>query len=191
DIPYAGERFRWVTMPDQFTLSVYDTLLQPDPRPNFIQIALISSHAPWTPIADVIEWEDVGDGSIFTPMAARGPTPKDLWDDRDDVRDAYRRSLDYVLRVTFSHVARLAEARGTNAPLVIVAGDHQSAPFVAGSENHDVAIHMIGPDNVIERVGHWGWTSGLIPDDRAPVRPMDSFRNDFIDAFTTRENPLN
>ncbi len=180
DIPYKGDRFRWVTMPDQFTLATYPTLLEPDPRPDFIQIALISSHAPWTPIADMVPWEAVGDGTVFNPMAARGPAPKTLWKDRDAVRDAYRRSVDYALTATFSHVARLGDA----APLVIVAGDHQAAGFVAGSENRDVAVHMIGPDEVLKAISHWNWTDGLIPATDGPVRRMDSFRNDFIDAFT-------
>jgi len=181
DIPYNGDRFRWVTMPDQFTLATYPSLLSPDPRPNFVQIALISSHAPWTPIADMVPWEDVGDGTIFNEMAARGPTPKELWRDRDAVRDAYRRSVDYALQATFSHVARLGDA----APLVIVAGDHQAAGFVAGSENKDVAVHMIGPPELLQRVEHWNWTDGLIPAPESPVRRMDSFRNHFLDAFTT------
>lgn len=184
DIPYAGKRFRWVTMPDQFTLSAFGDLLPPDPRPNFIQIALISSHAPWTPIADVVPWEDVGDGTIFNTMAERGPTPRELWKNRDDVRDAYRRSIDYTLEVTFAYVARRAAEAGRPAPLILVAGDHQSAPFVAGSESRDVAVHMIGPADLLDRIAGWGWTAGLIPDPDSPVRRMDLFRDDFIDAFT-------
>lgn len=191
EIPYQGARFRWVTMPDQFTLSVYPELLSSDdPRPFFTQIALISSHAPWTPIADMVPWEAVGDGTVFNEMAARGPTPKALWDDRDDVRDAYRRAVDYVLRVTFSHVARLGAEGGSEAPLVIVAGDHQSAPFVAGSENADVPFHLIGAPELVDRVANWGWAQGLIPAPDGPVRPMDSFRNDFIAAFTTPQNAI-
>ncbi|WP_147112432.1 sulfatase-like hydrolase/transferase [Tateyamaria sp. syn59] len=180
EIPYKGDAFRWVTMPDQFTLATYPDLLPEDPRPDFIQIALISSHAPWTPIADMVPWEDVQDGTIFNEMAARGPAPKDLWRDRDAVRNAYRQSVDYALRATFSHVVRLGDA----APLVIVAGDHQAAGFVAGSDNKDVAVHMIGPANVLDRISHWDWTDGLIPAADGPVRRMDSFRNDFLDAFT-------
>ncbi|MEO0401859.1 MAG: sulfatase-like hydrolase/transferase [Pseudomonadota bacterium] len=180
DIPYKGDAFRWVTMPDQFTLANYATLLPPDPRPDFMQVALISSHAPWTPIADMVPWEDVGDGTVFNEMAARGPAPKELWRDRDAVRAAYGRSVDYSLRATFSHVARL----GDTAPLIIVAGDHQAAGFVAGSDNMDVAVHMIGPPQVLERIAHWGWSEGLIPASDGPVRRMDSFRNDFLAAFT-------
>ena len=180
DMGYQGDRFRWVTMPDQFTLARYRDLLPPDPRPDFIQVALISSHAPWTPIADVIPWEDVGDGTVFNDMATRGPEPKKLWRNRDDVRDAYRRAVDYALRVTFEHVARM----GPDAPLVIVAGDHQSAGFVAGSDNRDVAVHMIGPPDLLARIDTWGWTNGLIPAPGAPVRRMETFRNDFLTAFT-------
>ncbi|WP_241462692.1 sulfatase-like hydrolase/transferase [Tateyamaria sp. ANG-S1] len=180
DMKYEGQPFRWVTMPDQYTLAAYAELLPPDPRPDFIQIALISSHAPWTPIPDVVPWEDIGTGQVFDEMAKRGPAPKDLWRDRGAVRDAYRRSVDYVLEVTFDHVARLA----ADAPLVIVAGDHQAAQFVAGSDNKDVAVHMIGPADVLQRIEHWGWTDGLIPAADGPVRRMDSFRDDFLFAFT-------
>ncbi len=185
DIPYKGQPFRWVTMPDQFTLAAYPALLTPDARPSFVQIALISSHAPWTPIADMVPWEAVGDGSVFDEMAARGPAPRDLWRDRDAVRDAYRRSVDYALTATFSHVARL----GTAAPLVIVAGDHQPAGFVAGSGNKDVPVHMIGPPETIACIEGWGWTDGLVPAPDGPVRRMDTFRNAFLDAFTRPRSP--
>ncbi|KIC47238.1 sulfatase-like protein [Ruegeria sp. ANG-S4] len=181
-IPYHGDRFRWVTMPDQFTLSAYPDLLPPDPRPDFVQIALISSHAPWTPIPDVIPWKDVGDGTAFNEMAARGPSPETLWKDKDAVRDAYRGSIDYVLQVVFSHVAQLSD----EAPLVIVAGDHQAAGFVSGSDNKDVAVHFIGPAEVLKQIDHWGWTSGLIPAADTPVRRMDSFRDDFVAAFSAQ-----
>lgn len=178
DIPYKGNRFNWVTMPDQFTLATYPSLLPEDARSNFIQIALISSHAPWVPIPDIISWEDISDGTEFNKMAARGPTPRELWKNRDDVREAYRRAIDYSLRATFEHVARL----GANAPLVFVVGDHQAAEFVAGSPNADVPVHVIGPPKVVALLHGWGWQDGLIPGGR--VRRMDTFRNNFIAAFS-------
>ncbi|MDW3224715.1 MAG: sulfatase-like hydrolase/transferase [Paracoccaceae bacterium] len=180
DIPYKGDPFNWVTMPDQFTLAAYSSLLPADPRPDFIQIALISSHAPWVPIPQMVPWDDIGDGTIFNEMAKKGPTPRDLWKNRDDVRIAYRDAVDYALQATLSHVARL----GNEAPLVLVIGDHQAAGFVAGSDNHDVPIHMIGPPHLVQRIGAWGWTDGLIPSPDGPVRRMDMFRNDFISAFS-------
>lgn len=180
DIPYKGDPFNWVTMPDQFTLAAYPALLPDDPRPDFIQIALISSHAPWVPIPHMVAWDDIGDGTIFNDMATKGPTPRELWKNRDDVRAAYRDAVDYALEATLSHVARLGDA----APLVMVAGDHQAAGFVAGSDNHDVPVHMIGPDHLVQKIDAWGWTDGLVPSANGPVRRMDTFRNDFISAFS-------
>ncbi|WP_299918741.1 sulfatase-like protein [uncultured Roseobacter sp.] len=180
EIPYKGERFNWVTMPDQFTLATYPSLLPDDPRPDFLQIALISSHAPWVPVPDMVAWEGVGDGTIFNEMAARGPTPRELWKNRDDIREAYRKAVDYSLNATLSHVARL----GDQAPLVFIIGDHQAAGFVAGSDNMDVPVHMIGPPGLVALIESWGWSEGLIPQPDGPVRRMDSFRNDFIDAFS-------
>ena len=97
------------------------------------------------------------------------------------MREAYRKAVDYSLRATFEHVAQL----GDKAPLIIVAGDHQAAGFVAGSDNIDVPVHMIGPPKVLELINHWNWNDGLIPADDGPVRRMDSFRDDFIEAFST------
>ncbi|MEM1386326.1 MAG: sulfatase-like hydrolase/transferase [Pseudomonadota bacterium] len=183
DIPYQGDPFHWVTMPDQFTLAAYPSLLHGGEQPRFVQVALISSHAPWVPVPDVIAWDAVGDGRVFNPMAARGPTPRALWKDRDDVRDAYRKAVNYALTVTFEHVARL----GSDAPLVIVAGDHQPAKFVAQSENKDVALHMVGPPDLIAAIEAWGWSDGLIPDSESPARRMDWFRNAFLRAFTSQD----
>lgn len=186
DIPYKGARFNWVTMPDQFTLAVYGNLLPADPRPDFQQIVLISSHAPWVPVPDMVAWDAVGDGTIFNEMAARGPTPRELWKNHDDVREAYRRAVDYSLQAVFSHVARLGDA----APLVVVLGDHQPAGFVAGSDNRDVPVHLIGPPDVVGLAEAWGWSDGLIPAADAPVRRMDWFRDAFIAAFS-QEPALN
>ncbi|MEM7471855.1 MAG: sulfatase-like protein [Pseudomonadota bacterium] len=180
DIPYKGDRFNWVTMPDQFTLATYPSLLPDDPRPDFLQIALISSHAPWVPVPDMVGWDDVGDGTIFNEMAARGPSPRELWKNRDDIREAYRKAVDYSLQATLSHVARL----GDQAPLIMIIGDHQAAGFVAGSDNMDVPVHMIGPPELVSRIDSWGWTPGLIPAPDGAVRRMDTFRNAFLDAFS-------
>jgi hypothetical protein len=183
DIPYRGERFNWVTVPDQFTLHVYDDMLGDDPRNDFVQIALISSHAPWVPLPQLVPWDDLGDGSIFNQWATMGPSPRELWKDYDKVRDQYRLAIDYTLQATFEHVARL----GNGAPLVIVVGDHQPAGFVSQIDSLDVPIHMIGPPDVLDQIVGWNWTDGLIPDADAPVWRMDAFRDRFIGAFTSAQ----
>ncbi len=101
DLGYRGLPFNWVTMPDQFTLaSLERQLLDPAPRPPvFAEVALISSHAPWTPIPPLLPWDALGDGHVFDRFATAGDPPEVVWRDQDRIRDQYRQSLDYVLRV--------------------------------------------------------------------------------------------
>ncbi|WP_439124409.1 sulfatase-like hydrolase/transferase [Marivita sp.] len=182
DLGYEGLPFNWVTMPDQFTFASMDRLLRtkPDDRPLFIQMALGSSHAPWLPVPELVDWNTIGNGEIFNPMAEAGDPPDVVWRDRDRVREQYRLAIDYALQVVFDYVARRAD----DPPLVFVVGDHQAASFVALDERPDVPIHVIGPEYLVERAADWGWTKGLLPHDTATPRPMNEMRNLILDAYS-------
>ena len=41
-------------------------------QPVMAEITLVSSHAPWEPIPQLIKWSEVDDGSVFDTMAAAG-----------------------------------------------------------------------------------------------------------------------
>jgi hypothetical protein len=184
DLGYEGLPFNWVTMPDQFTFSAYDRLLaqdRPDDRPLFTEIALISSHAPWVPVPDMIDWEDVGDGTVFNEVAQSDDPPDVVWRDRDRVRDQYRQAVDYALQAATGYTLRQTD----DMPLVIILGDHQSANFVSGSDSFDVPIHVIGPREVLARIDDWGWTPGLVPDGDVAPWTMDLFRDRFLKAFSS------
>ena len=182
DLGYEGLPFNWVTMPDQFTFAAMDRLLHTgtDQRPLFAQIALGSSHAPWLPVPELVDWDAIGNGEIFSPMAEVGDPPDVVWRDRDRVRDQYRQAVDYALRVVFDYAARHAD----DPPLIFVVGDHQAAGFVALDDRPDVPVHVIGPDHLVERAADWGWTDGLLPADDAMPRSMDEMRNLILDAFS-------
>ena len=134
----------------------------------------------------MIAWEDVGDGSIFTPMTLGSDPPDVVWRDRDRVREQYRLAIDYALQAVMGYAARQTET----LPVFIILGDHQSANFVAQSESHDVPIHIIGPSDVVAAIDGWDWTNGLIPAPDAPAWPMDQFRDRFLTAFSNPEPPL-
>lgn len=184
DLGYKGKPFNWVAMPDQYTWSAFERLeLWPEPRvPVFAEVALISSHAPWTPIPSLVPWEKVGDGRVFDVQAEAGPSPETLWTDKDRVRDQFRQSIDYALRTIGEFAARRA---GKNPPLIIVLGDHQPAVFVSGTDtNRDVPIHIIGDPETIQALDHWGWSQGMAPSRNSPVWRMDAFRERFLNAFS-------
>ncbi|MHB2267358.1 alkaline phosphatase family protein [Aliihoeflea sp. PC F10.4] len=184
DLGYRGLPFNWVTMPDQYTLSAFERLAlkQPDRAPVFAEIALISSHAPWTPIPEPVDWDAIGDGRIFDVQAQSGDTPEMVWRDRDRVRDQFRQSINYSLRTVASFLDRLDGP----PPLIVVLGDHQPATFVSGSEtNRDVPIHIISDHATLNAIEGWAFSEGAVPADDAPVWRMDAFRKRFVDAFST------
>ncbi len=186
DLGYAGLSFNWVTMPDQFTFAAMDRLLREarpdDDRNHVIQVATGSSHAPWVPVPEPVDWETIGDGRVFDAMAAAGDPPDVVWRDRDRVRAQYRLAVDYALQVVLSYAARHAD----DPPLMIVLGDHQAAGFVALDERPDVPIHLIGPAHLVDpAAAQWGLAPGLIPPDDAAVVPMDRMRDRILRTFTS------
>jgi hypothetical protein len=185
DLGYAGQPFNWVTMPDQYTLSAFPDRLGPSDVPLFGQVALVSSHAPWVPVPELIPWEEVGDGRAFDRWALSGDSPEVVWRDRDRVRDQYRMAIDYSLETVMDWAAR----KGPDGPLIVILGDHQPAGFVSGSDSVDVPVHVIGDAPLVEMIDHWGWTPGLVPDPELPSAPMAWFRDAFVRAFTDASAP--
>lgn len=99
---YKGLPFNWVTMPDQFALAALDRLERnntTNAQTNlFVQVALSSSHAPFTPVPKLLPWNELGDGSVFNAMAQSGASPQDVWSDHDRVREQFRLAIDYSLQ---------------------------------------------------------------------------------------------
>lgn len=188
DLDYRGKPFNWVTMPDQFTLAATDRLLRAGRTRTQLaaQIALVSSHAPWTPIPDLLDWDRIADGTEFDAMAQAGATPREVWRDRDRVRRHYRDSVDYALRVALDYAAR----QGPDGPLIFLLGDHQAAPGIAMDDNRDVALHVIGPAPLVARSAAWGFAPGLVPPDGSAAIPMDRMRDLILTAFTDHEAPV-
>jgi phosphatidylglycerophosphate synthase len=183
DLGYAGKPYNWVTMPDQYTLSVLQRAERAGAtRPLFAEVSLISSHAPWTPVAPVLEdWASIGDGRVFSTWAETGDPPHVVWSDVAKIRVQYPRAIDYVLRVLASYSANFVDDR----TLVILVGDHQPSPLATGGEaGRDVPIHIISGDpDLLEPFKAWGLVPGMLPSADRPPRRMDAFRTFFLDAF--------
>ncbi|MEM0899270.1 MAG: sulfatase-like hydrolase/transferase [Pseudomonadota bacterium] len=186
DLDYQGPAFNWVTMPDQFTLSAMDRLLVNNPemrgdgRPLFVQAALVSSHAPWVPVPEIIPWDEVGDGAIFTRFTEGAPTPREVWSDRDRVRAQYRLAVDYALQSVMEYALLHAD----DPPLLIVVGDHQAADFVSRDESADVPIHVLGPAHLVEPLAGVAPTAGLVPGKDLEAQSMEVVRDAILSSFT-------
>jgi hypothetical protein len=186
DLGYRGAPFNWVTMPDQYTLSAFQRIFRDVParKPVMAEIALISSHAPWTPIASLIDWNDVGDGTIFNGQATAGETPSEVWADPEKVRAHYIRTVDYSLQTIGSYISRFGEDA-----LFVILGDHQPAAIITGpGASRAVPLHVVSRDRaLVERFSRLGFDPGLVPHSSGSVVPMDQMRHLLISTLSATE----
>ena len=192
DMGYKGPRFSWASMPDQYTLARFERTEHQaqDRKPVMAEITLVSSHAPWEPIPRLVDWRDVGDGSVFNSMSAANDPPEAILTRIPiRVRADYRASIEYSLSSLISYV----ETYGDEDLVLIFLGDHQPSPIVTGQgASRDVPISIVTRDkSVVDRISQWGWQAGLRPNAQAPVWRMDAFRDRFLSAFGRQTKPVN
>jgi hypothetical membrane protein len=183
NVGYQGPKFSYASMPDQYTLSTFQRLelAKPGHSPVMAEIDLVSSHTPWAPLPRMVDWIQVGNGSVFDPMPDQGSSASVVWQDHNAVRAAYGQSIQYSLGTLISFVQNFHD----DNLVMIVLGDHQPATIVTGQgASHDVPITIIAHDQtVVNRIAGWGWQAGMLPGPTAPVWPMDAFRDRFLNAF--------
>ena len=185
NVGYRGPTFNFLSTPDQYTLAKFQQLeLAPGHKPVMAQIDLESSHIPWAPLASMVPWNKVGNGSIFDGQPAKSETAPTVWRNANTVRQWYGRSIQYSMNVLTSWVTELNDP---NLVLVLL-GDHQPHTIVSGpGADHEVPISIIARDpSVFKQIAPWHWQDGLLPGPQAPLEPMDAFRNQFLHTFSTR-----
>ncbi|BBC32031.1 hypothetical protein SGFS_033250 [Streptomyces graminofaciens] len=190
ELGYKGPKFSWSTMPDQYTLKAFEQLEhgKKGRKPMMAEIILTSSHNPWAPIPSTIPEDQIGDGSIYhAQQKAEGKDPKEVWKNASDVRDEYRKSIQYSVTSLVDYVKKY----GGKDTVLIFLGDHQPNKTVTGEKpNHDVPVSIVAQDpKVLEKIADWGWTDGLKPATDAPEWRMDKFRDRFMTAFGSTPTP--
>jgi phosphatidylglycerophosphate synthase len=188
NLGYLGPRFAFAPMPDQYVLFALQRLelANRDRSRVFAEVDMVSSHAPWTRIPELIDWGAVGNGSVFNSIPVGEVEKAALWSDHDQVRAAYGRSIEYSLNALVSFVQQY----GDEDLVLVVLGDHQPSTIVTGLHpdlSHDVPISVIAHDSaVLDQIAGWRWEDGLRPSPQAPVWPMNAFRDRFLSAFGTQ-----
>jgi hypothetical protein len=182
---YRGPKFAYAPAPDQHTLSFFDRTeyAVPGRGPLMAELDLVSSHTPWAPLPQLIDWKDVGDGTVYGPMAAAGAKAEDVWRDTTRIRTQYRLSIEYTLSTLISYIEKF----GNENLVLVFLGDHQPAPVVTGEDaSRDVPITIVAHDPaVLDRISAWGWQEGLRPGSQAPVWRMNEFRDRFLTAYSS------
>ncbi|HEY8471701.1 MAG TPA: sulfatase-like hydrolase/transferase [Natronosporangium sp.] len=183
DMGYQGPSLTWNHVPDQYTLSFFERAARSgeSEQPVMGELGLLSGHLPWFQPPQLVDWDAVGDGSIFHGMESESDPQEAMATDPDRARPAYVKAIAYSVRTIVSYL----ETFGDDDLVMIIVGDHQPASVVTGSgASHDVPISIVSRDPaVLDRIAGWGWTPSLRPDPAAPVWPMDGFRDRFLTAY--------
>ena len=151
-------------------------------------LILTSSHQPWAPIPKMVDWDDLGDGSIFNAIQKAGKKPsghpRRL---HPSPRQEYGKSIQYSVTA----LTQWLERYGNDNTVLVFLGDHQPIARVSGNHaSRDVPISIVAKDpKVLDKVDSWNWTDGLRPAHNAPVWKMSDFRDEFLTAYGSTPHP--
>lgn len=186
NMAYRGPALGWVTMPDQYSLFHFSERIRPRfERSIFAQIALISSHWPWTPVIEPIaDWSTIGQGEVFERWRDAGESPLSLWLEPERMRQHYVDSLVYSLEVTFDWARHYLP----DDALLIVLGDHQPASIITGRDaSAAVPVHVISADSgLLDPFMQRGFAPGMTPGSTSTAAGMDRLRHWLREDFDTR-----
>lgn len=190
-LDYRGPPLGWVTMPDEFTLRRAGERVRPRfDQATFIQVALISSHAPWTPVLPMLgPATPLDDGRVFDRWASAAPGPGALVDEVPALRSRYHASIAYSLEVVLNWAGQAMDEDA----LLLVVGDHPPSPLIASDPaDHRVPIHVFARSaESLQPFESMGLTAGYLPDPGAPAPPMANLRTMLRDAFTESDPAAN
>ncbi|GIE93149.1 sulfatase [Paractinoplanes rishiriensis] len=188
-LDYRGPALSWSTMPDQYVLRQFHRFEygKAKRKPLMAEITLTSSHTPWAPVPSMLDWDKLGDGSVYGPMIKSAEPASSVWKDQEKIKQAYAQSVAYSIDTLVSYAARY----GDDNLVLVLLGDHQPNTMVVGQNaGRDVPISIIAKDpKVLDRIKDWGWNEGLAPAAAAPVWPMNEFRDRFLTAYSPEGEP--
>ncbi len=183
ELGYAGPRFGWATMPDQFVLDAVrrKELTNTDTRPRFLGYALVSSHIPWSDLPPLVQnWSTIGDGSEYRALPHRHFATS--WLSLGSAQDAYAESIVYDLEVLRRYIVEFVH----DDSLLIVLGDHQPHSEVSGqSPYRGVPVHVLSRNRAfVDPFRSRGYTAGMVADEALPQAGLDSLMLDLITDFS-------
>ncbi|TVZ06280.1 CDP-alcohol phosphatidyltransferase family protein [Trebonia kvetii] len=184
NVGYHGPSFSYSAMPDQYTYAEFQRLeLTPGHQPVMAQIATTSSHTPWAPLPSMVPWNQVGNGSVFDSQRGTAADVARVWSNTNTVRQFFGQSIQYSMTALTSWVTELNDP---NLVLILL-GDEQPHSTISGPDpdNYVPLSIVTRAPSVLKQISSWHWQNGLLPDLSAPFEPMDAFRNQLLNTFST------
>ena len=183
NVGYKGPVFSYSPMPDQYTFAAFQrNVLTPGHKPVMAEIDTTSSHIPWAPLPTMVPWSKVGNGSVLTAARAERICGHGLA--QREHREAVLRAVDPILAEGPHLMGHRAERPEPRAHLYgRPPAPHRRLRLRGHSRRAGLDRHP--RSSVLEQMSSWHWQNGLLPNLGAPVEPMDAFRNQFLNTFST------
>jgi hypothetical protein len=185
-LAYAGPRFGWWTVPDQFALARLDLLERGQhggaSGPRFVFFPTTSTHAPFGPTAPYQpDWVRVATDEPYaepdvTEALAHPP-------DYEDLSPSYANAVSYA----YSSIGGYLRRHADRDIVMVMLGDHQPAAAVSGENaSWDVPAHVIASrPALLDRLRARGFHDGMSPPRRA-IGPMHELLPTLLEAFGNR-----
>jgi hypothetical protein len=185
-LAYAGPRFGWWTVPDQFALARLDLLEHEQQREGqgtrFVFFPTTSTHAPFGPTAPYQpDWVRVVSDDPYAEPDVRDAlahTPN-----YEDLGPSYASAVSYA----YSSIGGYLQRHADRDLVMIMLGDHQPAAAVSGANaSWDVPVHVIASrPELLNRLRAHGFHDGMTPPRRA-IGSMHELLPTLLDAFGNR-----
>lgn len=179
DLGFAGPRFAWESLPDQWVL---DHFARTDfaPRGMFAKIILSSSHTPFDRVPPWIEeWSKLPTNHAYDGLPIREFPVK--------AGQVFEQDEGYVAATAYAleSAIRFATDRTQGDPLFIVLGDHQP-PLTTARRTGDFSaiIHVFSRDAaLVDAFVKRGYVPGMQPPPGRAEKGMETFLGDFLADF--------
>ena len=149
NVGYAGPKFSYAPMPDQYTLSAFHRVGAGDAGPRAgdgRDRSGVLPHAVDAAAASGRLERRSATARSSTACRPQGKSRAEVWRDADQVQAAYGESIQYSLHTLISFVQTYHD---DNLVLVVL-GDHQPATIVSGTgADHDVPISIVAHDPAV------------------------------------------
>ncbi|HEY3665917.1 MAG TPA: hypothetical protein VGL19_07960, partial [Polyangiaceae bacterium] len=183
DLGYAGPRFGWAMMPDQFVLESVrkKELGVPGARPLFVTYALVSSHIPWSDLPPLVDAGKLSaDGAEYRNLPGRHFDTS--WLALDRAGDAYAAAIVYDLELLRRYIGEHVH----DDSLIIVLGDHQPHSGVTGgSPQSGVPVHVLSRNGAfIAPFRSRGYTPGMLANEALPRPGLEALLPGLLADFS-------
>jgi len=180
---YEGPTFGWAPMPDQYVLhAIHGKEMERAKSPLFVEYALVSTHAPWTPVPTAIEdWSKLERGRIFkNNPGVRFPVS---WTNMEDGGVAYSYSLCY----DFDVMRRYISERIKRNSFIVIMGDHQPPGAITYDDpSWAVPVHILSKErDLIEHFIEAGYTPGMVPRSSNDIKGMETFLSHILTMLSS------